>query len=97
MEWTKELWAFRHPLNQVPGEQEFGLSMDFPWGFPLSMGFSRQEYWRGLSFPYPEDLANPGIEHMSLALADGFFTTEPPGKLIILYHTQKTTQNGFKT
>ena len=29
---------------------------------PLSMGFSRQEYWSGLPFPSPEDLPNPGIE-----------------------------------
>ena len=28
----------------------------------LSMGFSRQEYWSGLPFPYPEDLPSPGIE-----------------------------------
>ena len=28
---------------------------------PLSMGFSRQEYWSGLSFPSPGDLPNPGI------------------------------------
>ena len=29
---------------------------------PLSMGFSRQEYWSGLPFPSPRDLPNPGIE-----------------------------------
>ena len=29
---------------------------------PLSMGFSRQEYWNGLPFPSPEDLPNSGIE-----------------------------------
>ena len=34
----------------------------------LSMGFSRQEYWSGLSFPSPEDLPNPGIEPGSPAL-----------------------------
>ena len=44
---------------------------------PLSMGFSRQEYWSGLLFP-PGDLPSPGIEPASPALADGFFTTEPP-------------------
>ena len=46
----------------------------------LSMGFSRQEYWSGLSFPSPGDLPDPEIEPTSPALADGFFTTEPPGK-----------------
>ena len=35
---------------------------------PLSMGFSRQEYWRGLPFPSPGDLPNPGIEPRSSAL-----------------------------
>ena len=44
------------------------------------MGFSRQEYWSGLSFPPPGDLPDPGIEAVSSALAGGFFTTEPPGK-----------------
>ena len=35
---------------------------------PLSMGFSRQEYWSGLPFPSPGDLPDPGIEPRSLAL-----------------------------
>jgi len=38
------------------------------------MGFSRQEYWRGLSFPPPGDLPDPGMEPVSLmspALAFG--------------------------
>ena len=43
-----------------------------PWTiayqFPLSMGFSRQEYWSGLPFPFPGDLPNPGIEPGSPAL-----------------------------
>jgi len=47
---------------------------------PLSMEFSRQEYWSELSFPSPGDLSNPGIEGMSPALAGRFLTTEPPGK-----------------
>ena len=45
---------------------------------PLSMGFSRQEYWSGLPCPPPGDLPNPGIEPVSLtspALAGRFFTT----------------------
>ena len=48
----------------------------------LSMRFSRQEYWNGLPFPPPGDLSNPGVKHASPALAGGFFTTEPPGKLL---------------
>ena len=44
------------------------------------LGFPRQEYWSELPFPSPGDLSDPGIESMSPALADGFFTTEPAGK-----------------
>ena len=45
---------------------------------PLSMEFSRQEYWSGQPFPSPGDLSDPGIESvpfMSPVLAGGFFTT----------------------
>ena len=45
---------------------------------PLSIGFSRQEYWSGLLCPPPGDLSNPGSEaksSMSPELAGGFFTT----------------------
>ena len=49
---------------------------------PLSMGFSRQEYWSGLLFPSPGNLPNPGIKPRSPAWAGKFFTTEPPGKPI---------------
>ena len=50
---------------------------------PLSMGFSRQEHWNGLSFPTPENLPNLGIESESPespTLAGECFTTESPGK-----------------
>ena len=52
----------------------------WPWAHqvPLSMGFSRQEYWSGLPFPTPGDLPNPVIKPMSLespTLAGRFFTT----------------------
>ena len=42
---------------------------------PLSMGFSRQEYWSGLTFPSPGDLPKPGIELESPELqADSLLT-----------------------
>ena len=53
---------------------------------PLSMEFSRQEYWNELPFPNPGDLPDPGIEPRSLvspALAGRIFTTVPPGKLYV--------------
>ena len=53
-----------------------------PWAVahqaPMSVEFSRQEYWSGLLCPPPGDLPDPGIEPSSLmypALAGGFFTT----------------------
>ena len=47
---------------------------------PLSMGFSRQEYWSGLPFPSSGDLPDPGIEPWSPALQADALTSEPPGK-----------------
>ena len=47
---------------------------------PLSMRFSRQEYWSRLPFPSPGDLPDPGIEHTSPVSPGRFFTTEPSGK-----------------
>ena len=47
---------------------------------PLSMGFSRQEYWSGLSFPPPGDLPDPGIEPWSPALQADSLPSEPPEK-----------------
>ena len=47
---------------------------------PLSVGFSVQEHWSGLPFPFPGDLPDPGIKPTSPTLAGGFFTTELPGE-----------------
>jgi len=46
---------------------------------PLSMGFSRQQYWTGLLCPHPGDLPNPGIEPGSPASQKDSLPTEPPG------------------
>ena len=55
-----------------------------PWGVacqaPLSVEFSRQEYWSGLPFPPTGDLPNPGIEPRSLTLQEDSLLCEPPGK-----------------
>ena len=62
-------------------------TLETPWTValqaPLSMGFSRQEYWSGLPCPPPGDLSNLEIESMSLtspALAGRFLLLTPPGK-----------------
>ena len=47
---------------------------------PLSMGFSRQDYWSGLPFPSPGDLPNPEIKCWSPALQVDCVSTELPGK-----------------
>ena len=55
-----------------------------PWAVahqaPLSMGFSRQEYWSGLLCPPPGDLPNPGIKLRSPALQAGSLLSEAPVK-----------------
>ena len=53
------------------------------------MGFPRQEYWCGLPFPTPGNLLDPEIEPVSSALAEVFFTTEPPGKPIRVNSVQQ--------
>ena len=62
-------------------------SMSYSPQVPLSIGFPRQEYWRGLSFPSPVDLPDPDQTHVSClagvsCLVGTFFTTEPPGESI---------------
>ena len=47
---------------------------------PLSVEFSRQEYWSGLSFPSPGDLPDTGIKTGSPALQADSWQSEPPGK-----------------
>ena len=62
----------------------------------LSMGFPRQEYWSNLPFPSPGNLPDPGSEPTSPALADGVFTTEPPGKpLALLVEADKLSAQNF--
>ena len=55
---------------------------------PLSVGFSRHQYWSGLPCPPPGDLSNPGTEPASLmspALAGGFFTTSATWEAPAIY------------
>ena len=52
---------------------------------PLSMGFSRQEYWNGLPCPSPGDLPDPGIKTRSPALRVDSLPFEPPGKPMCIW------------
>ena len=54
--------------------------MDVAHKAPLSIGFSRQEYWSGLPCSVPGHFSDPEIKPMSPALSGGFFTAEPQGK-----------------
>ena len=59
-----------------------------PWTIahqaPVSMEFSRQEYWSGLPFPSPGDLPDPGIEPGSPALEADALPSEPQGSPIFI-------------
>ena len=70
-----------HVLSWV---QLFVIGWSVAHQTPLSMGFSRQQYWSRLSFPTPGDIPDLGMENaspMSPALAGGYFTLclESPG------------------
>ena len=65
-------------LNHLSCAQLFVIPWTVACQAPLSVGFSRQEYWSGLPFPTPADLPDPRIEPAYLtspALAAGFFTS----------------------
>ena len=61
--------------------QLFATSWTVAHQAPLSMEFSRQEYWSGLPFPSPRDLPDPGIKPGSSTLQADVLPSEPPGKL----------------
>ena len=67
------------------------LTLATPWTAicqaPLSMGFSRQEYWSGLPFPSPGDLPNPGNKPSSPTLQADSLPSEPPGKSYYMLRT----------
>ena len=66
------------------------LSPETPWTGnpqdPLSTGFSRQEYWRGLPFPSPKKLPDPGIKSGFPTKQKDSLPTEPPGKSSVYFH-----------
>ena len=68
--------AMHHHVCLFSRVQLFVTPWTVAYQAPLSMRFSRQEYWSGLPFPTPRDLPDPGIEPASLAsppLAGRFF------------------------
>ena len=73
-----ETWNVRLHAQLLTLVQLFAILWTIALQAPLSMEFSRQEYWRGLPFSIPRGLTDPGNEPSALALAGGFFTTAPP-------------------
>ena len=67
-------------LSQLSCIQLFATPWPVAHQAPLSMEFSRQEYWSGLPFSSPGDLPDPGIEPASPVLAGGYLTSASPGK-----------------
>ena len=72
-------WKYNSVSHSVMSD-----SLQPPWTVahrdPLSMEFSRQQYWNGLSFSSPGDLPDPGFEPGSPALQAYSLLSEPPGK-----------------
>ena len=68
--WDLGPWAARLKVKvtSLSHVQLFATPRTVAYQAPLSMGFSRQEYWSGLPFPSPGDLPDPGIEPGSPAL-----------------------------
>ena len=66
--WLTPLLYYRERKRVLSCVQLFVTPWTVACQAPLSMGFSRQEYWSGLPFPSPGELPDPGIEPRSLAL-----------------------------
>ena len=65
-------------VNSLSSVQLLATPWTVAYQAPLSMGFSRQEYWSGLPFSSPEDLPDPGIEPKSPTLQAGSLPSDPP-------------------
>ena len=63
----------------------FGTPWTVAYQASLSIEFSRQEYWSGLSFPSPGDLPDPGIKPGYPALQTDSLPPEPPGNQLYIY------------
>ena len=79
MDWFK-IWEKKVKVKSLSRVRLFATTWTVACQAPLSMGFSRQEYWSGLPFPSPGDLPDPGIEPRSPALQADDLPSEPPGK-----------------
>ena len=74
------------------------LTLETPWTVahraPLSVEFSRQEFWSGLPFPPPRDLPHPGVKPAALessALAGGFSSLHHQTSPVLLLNSELTS------
>ena len=77
---TLQLGQSDSEVKSLSSVRLFATPWTVAYQAPLFMGFSKQEYWSGLPFPFPRDLPDPGIEPISPVLPGGFFTIGPPGE-----------------
>ena len=78
--WSYRMWQERKKGKSLSRVWLFVTPWAVDYQAPLSMEFSRQEYWSGLPFPSPGDLPDPGIEPGSPTLQADTLLSEPPGK-----------------
>ena len=71
--------VLRDEVKLLSRVQLFAIPLTVAYQAPLSMEFSRQQYWSGLPLPAPGHLPNPGIEPRSPALWADTLPSEPPG------------------
>ena len=74
------LKQIRHEVKSLSRVRLLATLWTVAYQAPLTIGFSRQEYWSGSPFPSPGDLPNPGIEPGSPALQADALPSEPSGK-----------------
>ena len=83
MHLNPQSWLKKKKKSSV--RRSVGSDSVSPWTVacqgPLSMGFSRQEYWSGLPYPSSRDLPDPGMEPRSPAWKTDSLPSEPPRKL----------------
>ena len=68
--------------ESLSGVRLFATPWTVAYQAPLTMGFSRQEYWSGLPFPSPGDFPDPGFDPGSPALQADSLPSEPQGSPI---------------
>ena len=72
--------SFKSEVKFLSRVQLFGTPWIVAYQAPLSLDFSRQEYWSGLPCPPPAGLLDPGIKPRCLTLQADNLPSKPPGK-----------------